>query len=280
MLDSLGNLMISLINWMYSVTTTMGVPSYGLAIILVTVLIKLVFHPLTRIQMRSMAQMSQLQPELKSIQEKYRKDQQKMQQKMMELYKERKVNPMSGCLMLLIQMPIMIGLFNALIRFPYINPDHASFLWLESLSVSDPWFILPVLAAVTTFGQARLSMQSSAGSGNPQQEMMQKMMIYGMPVFIAWISATLPAGLPLYWVVFNFIGTIQQYFINKQLRSDGYLKKAGEAKAASQNLVTEKNTGHSASGARQDSQKAKAQADNKEEKAQGEVSRRKRKKRK
>lgn len=209
--QSLVDAMISLIHWLYGFTVDIGVPSYALAIILLTVLIKIVLFPLNQKQMHSMRKMQQIQPKIKEIQDKYRKkDPQKMQQKMMELYKEHNVNPMAGCLPVLVQMPILIALFRALSdkNFDFINEAHAGFFWIEKLNMIDPYYILPVLAALTTFMQTRLTTSPT--------DQTQKIMLYTMPVFIGWISTTVPAGLVLYWVVFNILGFAQQLLVNKQ----------------------------------------------------------------
>jgi len=201
--------MTALLNWLYGLTVTIGIPSYALAIILLTVLIKLILYPLSKKQMHSMVMMQKLAPEIKEIQEKYKnKDPQKMQQMIMELYKEHNVNPMAGCLPLLIQMPILIALYRALYKFPFVNEAHAHFFWVQSLSHKDPYYILPVLAAITTYLQSKLTSNT--------QDPTQKTMLYTMPLFIGWIAATVPAGLALYWVVFNVVGAIQQWFINKE----------------------------------------------------------------
>lgn len=206
-----------LINFFYGLTQTVGVPSYGLAIILFTIVIKTVLYPLTVKQMRSLKMTQLLQPKVKEIQDKYSKDQQKAQQLIMELYKENGANPLAGCLPILLQMPIFIALFNALRDFKYINPEHAQFLWIPTLSHKDPYFILPILAAAATFTQQKLS------TTNPQDPT-QKSMLYVMPVMFGWFASTVPAGLALYWVIFSVVGTVQQYFINKQpvaLKEDG-----------------------------------------------------------
>ncbi len=198
-----------ILNWLYSLTVSISVPSYGIAIILLTIIIKMVLYPLTKKQMKSMLAMQQLQPKLKEIQKKYKdKDPQKMQQKTMELYKKYNINPLAGCLPLLVQMPILIALYRSLFEFPYINEAHASFIWVPSLSSGDPYFLLPVLAAVTTYLQSKMTTTASDPT--------QRMMLYMMPVFIGYISSIVPAGLALYWVAFNVVGSIQQYFINKQ----------------------------------------------------------------
>lgn len=199
-----------LLNWLYQLTGSVGVPNYGIAIILLTVIIKMVLYPLTNKQMKSMLSMQQLQPKVKEIQEKWKaKDPQKMQQMIMELYKQNNVNPAAGCLPLLVQMPILFALYRSLFAFPYINEAHASFIWVQNLSARDPYFILPVLAGVTTYFQSKMTTTSNDPT--------QRMMLYTMPIFIAWISGTVPAGLALYWVVFNVVGIIQQFFINKQM---------------------------------------------------------------
>lgn len=227
--------MVTLINWLYDVTVLFGVPSYAVAIILLTVLIKMVLYPLTRIQMRSMMQMQLIQPEMQALQKRYANDKQKLQAKMMELYKERKVNPMAGCLLLLAQMPFLIALYRALWDFPYAHPEHAGFFWLDTLSKPDHLFILPVLAAVTTYFQSRMTMAptSATGEDNPAAQT-QKMMLYMMPVFIGWIASRFAAGLSVYWVTFNLMGIAQQYFINKQLlpARQAALAKSKEAREA------------------------------------------------
>lgn len=210
MFQALVDGMSYLINLCYNFTTIIGLPNYGLAIIFLTVLIKLVLYPLTLKQMRSMAVMQQLAPKVKEIQTKYKdKDPQKMQKKIMELYQEYNVNPLSGCLPLLIQLPILIALYRALLQFQYPDPAHASFFWIASLSqVGDHLYILPVLAGISTYLQSKMTMTTN--------EPTQRVMLFTMPLFIAWICTTVPAGLALYWVVFNILGIIQQYFINKQ----------------------------------------------------------------
>jgi len=209
--------MTSLTNWLYYLTMSMGVPSYALAIVLLTLLVKLVMFPLTQKQMISMRRMTEIQPKIKAIQEKYKgKDPQKMQQKVMEMYKEHNVNPMAGCLPILVQMPILIALYRALYNFEFINPAHASFIWVTDLSKVYPLsftepanLILPLLAGVSTYLQTKITSSTT--------DQTQRMMLYMMPVFIGWICTTVPAGLALYWTTFNVLGFAQQYFVNKQI---------------------------------------------------------------
>lgn len=202
--------MTALMTWLYHLTLAAGVGSYALAIILLTIIIKMVLYPLTLKQMKSMTMMQQLAPKVKEIQDKYKgKDPQKMQQKIMEIYKEHNVNPMAGCLPLLIQMPILIALYQALLKFKYADPDDASFLWVQSLSqIGDPFYLIPLLAGLTTYLQTKMTTNT--------QDNTQRIMLYTMPVFIAWITTTVPAGLGIYWVTFNLVGIVQQHFVNKQ----------------------------------------------------------------
>ncbi|MFZ5634223.1 MAG: YidC/Oxa1 family membrane protein insertase [Bacillota bacterium] len=199
-----------LINWLYDLTVIAHIANYGLAIILFTILLKIVLYPLTLKQMKSMYMMQQLGPKIKEIQDKYKgKDPQKMQQKIMDLYREHNVNPMAGCLPLLVQMPILIALFQALRTFVYADERHAGFLWIENLSqINNEFYILAILAGLSTFIQTRMTTNMA--------DQTQKIMLYTMPLMIAYFATQVPAGLALYWVTFNILGIVQQYFVNKQ----------------------------------------------------------------
>jgi len=218
--QSLVNAMTSLTHWLYGLTVSVGVPSYALAIIILTILIKVVLFPLTQKQMVSMKKMQEIQPKIKEIQDKYKnKDPQKMQQKIMEMYRENNVNPMAGCLPILVQMPILIALYRSLLHIEFLNNEHAGFLWITTLTDKDPYFILPLLAGITTFMQTKLTTSTT--------DQTQRMMLYMMPVFITWISTTVPAGLVLYWVTFNILGFAQQLLVNKQV---GQVKEGAPSK--------------------------------------------------
>lgn len=173
-----------------------------------TIAIKLVLFPLTQKQMKSMLAMQEIQPKMKYIQEKYKDDPQLSQQKVMEMYKEHGVNPFGGCLPLLIQMPIFIAFYQSLFNFKFVVAAHAAFLWIPNIGKPDPWYILAILAAVTTYLQQRISMVDS-------KDPTQRSMLYFMPLFMAWIAYKMPAGLPLYWVVFNILGILQQLYVNQ-----------------------------------------------------------------
>ena len=168
--------------------------------------------------------MNELQPKLKEIQNKYKNDPQTQQAKMMELYKENNYNPMSGCLILLIQFPIIIAFFAAL-RDPvtYVfkseavyNAINKNFLWIPNLEKSDPYFWgLPLLAAVTTYFQSML--MAANMPTDPQAQASQKTMNIIMPLFIFWAARSFPSGLALYWVIGNIFQIVQQIITNRSL---------------------------------------------------------------
>ena len=172
----------------------------------------MILYPLTFKQMKSMRAMQELQPKIKELQAKYQGKPEQSQKAVMELYKQYKVNPFAGCLPLVLQMPILFALFSALRGFKYTNADHASFLWVSNLSVTttkaDPYFLLPIIVGLTTYLQSKLTTPNATDPN-------QKMMLYIMPVVIGFMSLQFPAGLALYWAVFNVVGAIQQYFINR-----------------------------------------------------------------
>lgn len=200
---------MSLITYFYGFSVKIGYPSYAVAIIILTVLIKLILFPLSVKQMKSMKGMQEIQPELQSIQKKYKNDKEKMNKATMELYQKYNVNPAGGCLPLLIQMPILFALFNSLRAYPFEPVEHATFFWISNLTNPDPLYILPVLVGVATFFQSKLTTSSSGPAGA------NKMILYFMPIMIGYISMKFPAGLCLYWVTFNVLGVLQQMVINR-----------------------------------------------------------------
>lgn len=201
--------------------------SGGLAIILFTILVRLVLLPLGIQGARSQKAMLALQPELKELQRKYKNDRERLMQEQQRLYRERGVNPLAGCLPLVLQMPIFIGLYSALFNLATHAPEFAQrFLWLCSLAQPDyvhtscdpltPLTVagftvpgpLPILTAITTFVVQRMS---TMPSDDPQQQMMNQMMLF-MPLVFIFVTFTLPAGLVLYWVTTNLFSIVQQYF--------------------------------------------------------------------
>jgi len=203
-----------LLGTLHSLTAAMGFFSYGWAIILLTVLIKIAVYPLTVKQVESMKAMQELAPKMRKIQEKYRDKPQVMQQKIGELYQNAGVNPFAGCLPMLIQMPILMGMYYALYNF-HFEEGMDKFFWLPSLSVPDPLYILPVLSALTTFWQQK----QTTTDMNAQ---MKAMMII-MPLFIGWISLNFPSGLVLYWVTMNVTQIVQQWWMYRGKKDE--LKK-------------------------------------------------------
>ena len=193
---------------LYAITSSAGFVSYGWAIILLTIIVKMALYPLTVKQVKSMKAMQELSPKLKKIQEKYKDNPQMMQQKIGALYKDAGVNPLAGCLPLLIQMPILMGMYYSLYNFEYPSADAAQFLWLPSLSEADPYYILPILNVLTTFYQTRQTSDTS----NPQM----RIMMLVMPLFIGFISLNFPSGLVLYWVVMNLCQIVQQWWIYRE----------------------------------------------------------------
>ena len=205
----------------YNLTAAVGFANYGIAIILMTILVKALMYPLTAKQVRSMKAMQDLQPALKKLQKDYKNNPQLLQQKMAELYKEAGVNPLAGCLPLLIQMPILMGVYYCLYGYSYSGDP--TFLWLTSLSDTDPLYVLPILSALTTYIQQK---QTMANNGQDNQQM--KIMSYMMPLFIGWISLNFPSGLVVYWVTMNLCQIAQQCY-----RFRGEKKLAVEVEDAS-----------------------------------------------
>ncbi len=197
----------SLIQFLYGVTVSLGVPSYALAIILMTVLIKLLLFPINQKQLKSMRDMQEIQPRMKELQERHKDEPEVMQRKLAELYKESGVSPLAGCLPLLLQMPIFIAFYNSLLHLQFADPTHAMFFWIPNLGARDPLYILALLSAATTYLQQKVS---TVNADDPTQ----KTMMYMMPLMMAWIAATVPAGLALYWVTFNILGILQQLLVN------------------------------------------------------------------
>ncbi len=180
--------------------------NWGWAIILLTVLIKLVFYKLSETSGKSMAKMRKLQPRMKALQERFGDDRQGLSQAMMELYKREKVNPASGCLPILVQMPVFLALYWVLLES--VEMRQAPFmLWIDDLSSKDPYFILPLLMGVTMFIQQKLNPA-------PPDPVQAKVMM-ALPIVFTVFFAFFPAGLVLYWFVNNLLSIAQQWRINR-----------------------------------------------------------------
>jgi YidC/Oxa1 family membrane protein insertase len=195
------------------------IPNYGLAIIVLTILVRLCTAPLMAKQMRSAERMRALQPRMKELQERYKDDRQKQSEETMKLYREEKVNPIAGCLPLLLQFPVLIGLFYALRSS--IGLRHAPFaLWVTDLSqpatlfvmpgIDFPIRLLPLIMGASMFVQQKMTPTTGM---DPTQA---KMMLIMMPAMMLFISYTFPSGLVLYWTVSNLLGIAQQYWIRSK----------------------------------------------------------------
>jgi YidC/Oxa1 family membrane protein insertase len=196
---------------------------YGIAIILFTLIVRGCLLPLYATQTKSQIKMAKVQPKIKEIQKKYANDREEMTRRMTELYRKDNIHPASGCLPMLIQFPILLGLYTLLrnpLNFipedmvPMIMAIHDQFLWIPDLSQPDPWG-LPIIAGITTFLSMTITQMSTPETGGMnmgQMQGMMKMMKYFFPVMIVWMGHTFPAGLTLYWFIGNLF-TIVQYQI-------------------------------------------------------------------
>jgi len=215
------------LSWLITYFATLFGENYGLSIIVVTLIIRFAILPLMIKQTRSSKAMQAIQPEMQALREKYsskdQKTQQQLQKETMELFQKHGVNPLAGCFPLIIQMPILIGFYHAIMRTEEIA-NH-NFLWFD-LGDKDPYYLLPLIAGVTTFIQQKLMMAGTANQ-NPQMAMM----LWLMPIMIVIFAITFPAALSLYWVVGNLFMIAQTYFIKgPELKEAAAGKKAGGAK--------------------------------------------------
>ena len=195
---------------------------YGISIILVTVFIRLILLPLNIKQVKSMKATQAIQPQLRELQKKYsskdQNTQQKLQKETMELFQKNGVNPLAGCLPILVQMPILIAMYHAIMRTGEIK--NYSFLWFE-LGSPDPIFLLPLLTAGFTFLQQKLMMSTNTSlNDNPQMKIQMQIMLYVMPIMIGVFAVFFPAALALYWVTGNIFMVVQTLLINKPMMSN------------------------------------------------------------
>lgn len=182
--------------------------NWGWAIVLLTIIVKIILAPLTNASYRSMAKMRAVAPRLQALKEKYGDDRMAMQQAMMQMYKEEKINPLGGCLPMLLQIPVFIGLYWAI--FSSVELRQAPWiLWIHDLSRPDPYYILPLIMAATMFIQTYLN--------PPPTDPMQAKMMKIMPIIFSVMFFFFPAGLVLYWVVNNILTIFQQWYINRSI---------------------------------------------------------------
>lgn len=182
--------------------------NFGVAIIIFTILIKLILFPLSRKSFRSMREMQKIQPQMQALKERYKEDKQKMNKELMELFQRYKVNPFGGCFPILIQIPVFIGLYEAI--YTSIELRHQPFIWwLTDLSAKDPYFITPVLMGVTMYAQQKLTPTTL--------EPLQAKMMLMMPFILTFVFLNFPSGLMVYWVVNNLLTIAQQQYTYKMM---------------------------------------------------------------
>ncbi|MEW5766594.1 MAG: membrane protein insertase YidC [bacterium] len=199
---SLALLMLKILNFFHQISG-----NYGIAIILLTVAIKIILYPLNQRSFKSMKAMQELQPQLNQLKEKHKKNREALNIEMMALYKRHKVNPIGGCLPLLLQMPIFIALYSTLSKA--IELRGAEFiLWVRDLSAKDPYYVLPILMGISMLIQQRMT-----PAGDPTQA---RMMMF-MPIIFTFMFLSFPSGLVLYWLVQNILTIGQQYLINRSV---------------------------------------------------------------
>jgi YidC/Oxa1 family membrane protein insertase len=215
----------------FDITMAIHLPSYALAIFFFTILIKIVLQPAMTKQQRTSRQMSRIQPKLQEIQKKYAGNQQRIQQETMQLYKKEGVSPFSSCLPLLLQMPILIALFQALRAFEPSFPQYYNFFWIENLgNLSNAYgglegWILPVIVGGATFLQQYLALTNKT-------DQTQKMMLYIMPIMFGYFTRSFPAFLALYWTYYSLVGAAIQLYLNKQWAKE-------DARAEEERLIQE-----------------------------------------
>ncbi|MCD6447205.1 MAG: membrane protein insertase YidC [Candidatus Marinimicrobia bacterium] len=192
----------TVLNFFYSY-----IGNYGVSIIILTIILKMIFWPLTQKSYVSMKAMQTIQPEMKKLREKYSSDKESLNKKMMELYKEHRVNPLGGCLPMVVQIPVFFALYKVLLDT--IELRHAPFVfWLTDLSVKDPYYITPLIMGATMFIQQRLTPST--------MDPMQAKMMLAMPVVFTFLFLNFPSGLVVYWLVNNLLTIFQQYLIYKK----------------------------------------------------------------
>ncbi|WP_352418575.1 YidC/Oxa1 family membrane protein insertase [Proteiniborus sp.] len=236
-----------LLKFVYDMTVAVGLDlnslsAYAIAIIITTIIFKLLLLPLTFKQMKSMKTMQEIQPKVQELQKKYKNDPQTLNQKTMELYKEHKANPLGGCFPLLIQFPIIIAFFRVMqmpIKYVFENNEaiyeglNRGFLWIKDIGLAPSTMIdgvmngvslggynipiLAILAAITTYLSSKMMTAAQPAGQNDQAKSTQATMNIVMPIFILWIGAKYPAGLTLYWTISNLFQIVQQYFTNRSI---------------------------------------------------------------
>jgi YidC/Oxa1 family membrane protein insertase len=187
------------------------IPNYGIAIILLTIAVRLVFYPLSAKSAQSMKAMQKLQPQLQALREKYKDDMTRFNQEQMALFKTHKVNPMGGCLPMLVQLPVFIALYAVLSNS--IELFHAPFFgWIHDLSTKDPFYVFPILMGISMFIQQKMT--PTAG-----MDPLQAKILLAMPVIFSFVMLNLPSGLTIYIFLSTVLGIVQQWLMNREPRN-------------------------------------------------------------
>lgn len=220
MVQSIANFFTWVLDLLYSV-----VPNYGADIIFLTVLLKAILTPLTYHQLRQSFLMTRLQPELQEIMKKYKGDQNKIAQEQQKLYKEHGVNPLLGCFLPLLQIPIFFGLYRAL----GFNTKFAGvpFLWVPDISKADPTWVTTILMVTITYLQFKATSQPTA---DPNMKRQQDFMMYMFVLMIAFIARSFPFGVALYWFTFSAFSILEAFVIKKMVHQE--IEARNNAKAA------------------------------------------------
>jgi len=182
--------------------------NWGLAIIATTIIIKALFYKLSASSYKSMGNMRKVQPKIEALKQRYGEDRQKFSQEMMALYRKEKVNPLGGCLPILIQIPVFIALYYVLLESVELR-QAPFYLWIKDLSLKDPYYVLPIIMGLSMFVQQRLNPA-------PPDPMQAKVLMF-MPLFFTFLFLQFPAGLVLYWVVNNLLSILQQWMITRKI---------------------------------------------------------------
>lgn len=214
----LTNIIAIFLSWLHGY-----IRNYGVVLIILALVLKIVLHPLTHKSMQASFKMQKIQPQMQFLQKKYKDDPRTLQLEMSKLYKEAGANPLSGCLPLLLQMPIFISLYNVL-RYSLDMRNAGFVLWLKDLSEPDPYLILPIIMGIFMVIQSLMMQPPKADPKDMDDKQRaaqssQKMMTWMMPIMMFFIFRNMPAGLVLYWTVFNIFSVIQQYYLLKQHRN-------------------------------------------------------------
>lgn len=226
MFDSIINLLIKgfegLHDLVFKVIPNVNL-SYGITIILAIIIVKVITLPLHIKQVKTNKILQKIQPELQKIQAKYKSDPQKQQQQILQLHKDYKINPLSGCLTTFIQLPILLLFFQLFLRLPGLQENTISFLWIPNLAAKDPYFILPILAVVTGFLQGKLSIPVS--DDNKAQAQQNRVMNIVLSVMLGVFTISVSSAVGIYYVFSNIISIIISFTINKVLLKDEEVTK-------------------------------------------------------